>query len=167
MINLGGFNKDNSKLIIQIIKNYFYIYKQYLDIEEIIKKIPQYSLEYSQLLLEIDQLNNIKEYLIEKNNEINSLNKRYELNKFENLKNSFQTNFQKYLNDTIDDKFKEVLKEIKQFIETQSITDILESLKTIFSNIESSFYFDDSDNILIFSWALQNGHSDILEGKTN
>ena len=167
LINLGGFNKDNSKLIIQIIKNYFYIYKQYLDIEEIIKKIPQYSLEYSQLLLEIDQLNNIKEYLIEKNNEINSLNKRYELNKFENLKNSFQTNFQKYLNDTIDDKFKEVLKEIKQFIETQSITDILESLKTIFSNIESSFYFDDSDNILIFSWALQNGHSDILEGKTN
>ena len=118
------------------------------------------------MLLEIDQLNNIKEYLIEKNNEINSLNKRYELNKFENLKNSFQTNFQKYLNDTIDDKFKEVLKEIKQFIETQSITDILESLKTIFSNIES-FYFDDSDNILIFSWALQNGHSDILEGKTN
>ena len=167
LINLGGFNKDNSKLIIQIIKNYFYIYKQYLDIEEIIKKIPQYSLEYSQLLLEIDQLNNIKEYLIEKNNEINSLNKRYELNKFENLKNSFQTNFQKYLNDTIDDKFKEVSKEIKQFIETQSITDILESLKTIFSNIESSFYFDDSDNILIFSWALQNGHSDILEGKTN
>ena len=167
LINLGGFNKENSKLIIQIIKNYFYIYKQYLDIEEIIKKIPQYSLEYSQLLLEIDQLNNIKEYLIEKNNEINSLNKRYELNKFENLKNSFQTNFQKYLNDTIDDKFKEVLKEIKQFIETQSITDILESLKTIFSNIESSFYFDDSDNILIFSWALQNGHSDILEGKTN
>ncbi len=167
LINLGGFNKDNSKLIIQIIKNYFYIYKQYLDIEEIIKKIPQYSLEYSQLLLEIDQLNNIKEYLIEKNNEINSFNKRYELNKFENLKNSFQTNFQKYLNDTIDDKFKEVLKEIKQFIETQSITDILESLKTIFPNIESSFYFDDSDNILIFSWALQNGHSDILEGKTN
>ncbi len=167
LINLGGFNKDNSKLIIQIIKNYFYIYKQYLDIEDIIKKIPQYSLEYSQLLLEIDQLNNIKEYLIEKNNEINSFNKRYELNKFENLKNSFQTNFQKYLNDTIDDKFKEVLKEIKQFIETQSITDILESLKTIFPNIESSFYFDDSDNILIFSWALQNGHSDILEGKTN
>jgi hypothetical protein len=167
LINLGGFNKENSKLIIQIIKNYFHIYKQYLNIEEIIKKIPQYSLEYSQLLLEIEQLNNIKEYLIEKNNEINSFNKRYELNKFENLKNNFQTNFQKYLNDTIDDKFKEVLKEIKQFIETKSITDILETLKTIFPNVESPFYFDDSDNILIYSWASQNGHSDILEGKTN
>ena len=163
LINFGGFNKSNFDLIIQIIKKYFNNYKKICDIEDEMKNLSRYSLEYSQILLEIKQLNEIKEYFIEQNKEIQLSNKNFELNKMENIKKNFKNNLEIYKNETNDNKFKEVLNEINNFIENNSIKSILESVKQIFSNIESRFYFDDSDNILTYCWGIQNNHSYIFD----
>ena len=163
LIKLGGFDERNAKLIIKIIKTYLSNAKEIQDKEKTMEKNKLFFKENSELNLEIDQLKKIKNYIHQINEELKEYNNYSELKEMATIKESFEKNVDKYINNSIDNNFQTALKQIKEFIKGKDIETILKSLKSITKDIQSKFYIDETLNLISYCWCIQNGHDYIVD----
>ena len=117
----------------------------------------------SELIMEINQLKKIKNYLQEINKTIKYNNKNYEINEMNLIKNNFENKVNVYINESKDNNFRIALNEIKEFVKGKNINSILKSIKEIIKGIESDFYIDESLNLVDYCWGIQNGHEFIVD----
>ena len=128
------------------------------------KKNKLFFKENSELNLEIDQLKKIKNYIHQINEELKEINNYSELKEMETIKESFEKNVDKYINNSVDDNnFKIALKQIKEFVKEKDIETILKSLKNVIKDIQSKFYIDETLNLVSYFWCIQNGHDYIVD----
>ena len=163
LVQLGGFDQRNAKIIIKIIKNYLYYSKRMISLDIQSEKYDKSIIENSELTIEINQLKKIKNYIQEINRDIKDYNKNNEMNEMNLIKNNFENKFDVYIKESEDNKFRISLREIKDFIKGKNINSIFESLKEIIKDIKSYFYIDDSLNLKTYCWGLQNGHDFIVD----
>lgn len=163
LINSGGFDERNAKQIIKIIKTYLSNAKEIQDKEKTMEKNKLFFKENSELNLEIYQLKKIKNYFHQINEELKEYNNYSELKEMETIKESFEKNVDKYINNSVDDNFKIALKQIKEFVKEKDIETILKSLKNIIKDIQSKFYSDETLNLVSYCWCIQNGHDYIMD----
>ena len=163
LIKSGGFDERNANQIIKIIKTYFSNAKEIQDMEKAMEKNKLYFKENSELNLEIVQLKKIKNYIHQINKELKEYNNYSELREMDMIKESFEKNVDKYINNSIDNNFQTALKQIKEFVKGKDIETILKSLKNIIKDIQSKFYIDETLNLISYCWCIQNGHDYIVD----
>ena len=127
------------------------------------KEFKKYIQENSELNFEMNQLNEIKDFVVQINEDLKNYNDNYELKEISQIKNSFEKNVDNYIHNSTDINFQKVLNEIKSFIKGKNIEIILDSLVDIFKDIESNFYVDESLDLVSYCWGIQNGHDEILD----
>ena len=163
LIKLGGFDEIIAEQIIKIIKNYLSNKNELINLEKSIQKNKLFFNQNWFLSIEIGQLKKIKNYIYKINEELNE-DSNY-TKEIEIIKESFEKNFDKCINNNIDNKFQKVLEDIKKFIKGKDIETILESLKNIIKNIKCKFSFDNELDLISYCWGIQNGHDYIIEYK--
>ena len=163
LINKGGFDERNARQIIKIIKGYLSKSKEIQDKEKTLEKNKLSFMENSELNLEIAQLKMIKNYIHQINKELKEYNNTSELKEMGMIKESFEKNADKYINNSIDNNFQMALKQIKEYVRGKDIETILESLKNIINDIQSKFYIDETLNLISYCWCIQNGHDYIVD----
>ena len=163
LIKLGGFDERNAKQIIKIIKTYLSNAKEIQDKEKTMEQNKLYFKENSELNFEIAQLKKIKNYIHEINEELKEYNNYSELREMDIIKESFEKNVDKFINNSIDNNFQTALKQIKEFVKGKDIECILKSLKNIIKDIQSKFYIDETLNLISYCWCIQNGHDYIVD----
>ena len=161
--NEGGFDQKIANLVCKIIEKYFSNNEEIICVKKEFGKIPKYIEKYSLLSFEISQLKEIKDYINLSGFKLKDNDNTFELNKIEQIKNNFEKNEDYYINQVKnDEEFKKILKEICLFVKNKDVKSILETIKILFQNDESEFYFDDTINLATYCWGIQNGHDLIL-----
>ena len=163
LIQSGGFDERNANHIVKIIEKYMYYSNEIKGLDEDMRKYRLCVKENFELELKLKQLKKIKNYLQEIIEELKYYNTNNELNEMNNIKAYFEKNVDKYINNSVDNNFKVILKEILEFIHEKNIPEMLDSLNDIFKDIESNFYIDETLNLVSYCWCIQNGHDDIVE----
>ena len=152
IINYGGFDKHIANLVIETIDNYLINKRHISFIDNSFKELSEISNEYFDIIIEINQLRELKEKIMEYSNNIKNNNTNLGINELENIKTNFDNKYIKYLENTNDKEFSQALEEINNFVNKNNMNELLNLIKKDFTNVQLKFYSDDSINLLSYCW---------------